>query len=66
MQPAEWQKSSFCGQGESCVHVTANDRTVLLTESADPAHAVLSTTPAAWNALLQSLSQAGRPGASHA
>ncbi|WP_037647611.1 DUF397 domain-containing protein [Streptomyces flavidovirens] len=58
---ADWQKSSFCGQGESCVHVAASDRTVLLTESADPAHAVLSTTPTAWNALLQSLSQAGRP-----
>ncbi|MGW0563078.1 DUF397 domain-containing protein [Streptomyces sp. NPDC003016] len=60
MHTAEWQKSSFCGQGESCVHVAADDRTVLLTESADPAHAVLSTTPTAWKALIQSLAP-GRP-----
>ncbi|MBT2525277.1 DUF397 domain-containing protein [Streptomyces sp. ISL-99] len=59
MQTAEWQKSSFCGQGESCLHVAANGRTVLLTESADPAHAVLSTTPTTWQALIQSLTPGG-------
>ncbi len=40
----EWQKSSYCGQGESCVHVAAEDSTVLLTESADPSGAVLRMT----------------------
>ncbi|MBT2489073.1 DUF397 domain-containing protein [Streptomyces sp. ISL-96] len=52
MQTAEWQKSSFCGQGESCVHVAANRQAVLLTESADPSHATLNTTPATLAALL--------------
>ncbi|NGO79861.1 DUF397 domain-containing protein [Streptomyces sp. YC504] len=37
----DWQKSSYCGQGESCVHVAADDATVLLMESADPSGAVL-------------------------
>ncbi|MGH4033936.1 DUF397 domain-containing protein [Actinomycetota bacterium Odt1-20B] len=50
----QWQKSSYCGQGDSCVHVAANGAgTVHLTESADPTRAILSTTPSALAALLR-------------
>ncbi|WP_133912109.1 DUF397 domain-containing protein [Streptomyces sp. NBC_00582] len=54
MSSYAWQKSSYCGQGESCVHISADPhpRTIHLTESADPSHAVLTTTPAAFAALL--------------
>ncbi|MEU1183514.1 DUF397 domain-containing protein [Streptomyces sp. NPDC005820] len=68
-----WQKSSYCAQGESCVHVTAaaqkssycqegeacvhisadpHPHSIHLTESADPSQTVLTTTPAAFAALL--------------
>ncbi|MFD5515802.1 DUF397 domain-containing protein [Streptomyces sp. NPDC127066] len=52
-----WQKSSHCQEGEACLHVAASGsaETVHLTESADPARAVLSTTPAAFGALLRAL-----------
>ncbi|MEV1068740.1 DUF397 domain-containing protein [Streptomyces sp. NPDC050263] len=54
-----WQKSSYCGQGESCVHIsaTADPGAIHLTESADPARSVLSTTPAAFAALLDAFSR---------
>ncbi|MFI1734269.1 DUF397 domain-containing protein [Streptomyces acidicola] len=50
-----WQKSSYCGQGESCVHISASPTSVHLTESADPTQAVLSAPPAAFRALLRTL-----------
>ncbi|MFI5676692.1 DUF397 domain-containing protein [Streptomyces cellulosae] len=70
-----WQKSSYCAQGESCVHVAATAQrssycqegeacihisapypaSIHLTESADPAKAVLTTGPVAFGALLSML-----------
>ncbi|MER5467871.1 DUF397 domain-containing protein [Streptomyces sp. NPDC002685] len=57
MDTHEWQKSSYCQEGEACLHVAAvtTAETVHLTESADPAHSILSTTPAAFGALLRVL-----------
>ncbi|MET9655488.1 DUF397 domain-containing protein [Streptomyces sp. NPDC006510] len=56
-----WQKSSYCGEGESCIHVAAPaSGTVDLTESADPTGAVLRTTPAAWAALVRILKEGHR------
>ncbi|MFI6944198.1 DUF397 domain-containing protein [Streptomyces sp. NPDC050418] len=40
-----WQKSSYCGEGESCVHVAREGAVVLLTESADPSGAVHRIPP---------------------
>ncbi|WP_199552753.1 DUF397 domain-containing protein [Streptomyces sp. N35] len=56
----EWQKSSYCGQGESCVHVAADDATVLLTESADPSGAVHRMDRAEFGDLLADI-KAGAP-----
>ncbi|MGX1671212.1 DUF397 domain-containing protein [Streptomyces sp. NPDC055400] len=54
MPDLTWQKSSYCAQGNSCVHIAADqDGAVLLTESADPAGAVLTATPAAFAALVR-------------
>ncbi|WP_335941609.1 DUF397 domain-containing protein [Streptomyces sp. PTD5-9] len=67
-----WQRSSYCGEGESCVHVAAPTAgTVWLTESGDPAGPVLRTTPGAWAAFVRTVKQrpagrspeASRPGA---
>ncbi|KUO10842.1 DUF397 domain-containing protein [Streptomyces sp. DSM 15324] len=51
------QKSSYCAQGEACVHISTapHAHTIHLTESADPAHTVLSATPTAFAALLRTL-----------
>ncbi|MFD5633386.1 DUF397 domain-containing protein [Streptomyces sp. NPDC127077] len=57
-----WQKSSHCQEGDACLHVAVSGvaETVHLTESADPAHSILSTTPAAFGALLRVLRGDGR------
>ncbi|MFI5773361.1 DUF397 domain-containing protein [Streptomyces sp. NPDC051658] len=53
MSSPAWQKSSYCAQGNSCVHVTAPaPGAVSLTESGDPTGAILHTTPTAWAALV--------------
>ncbi|MFH8518784.1 DUF397 domain-containing protein [Streptomyces gelaticus] len=58
MSSPTWQKSSYCAQGNSCVHVAAlSPGTVGLTESADPAGAVLRTTPDAWAAFVRTLKE---------
>ncbi|MEU6991740.1 DUF397 domain-containing protein [Streptomyces sp. NPDC046465] len=50
----DWQKSSYCAQGNSCVHVAATaSRTVELTESSDPSGAILTAAPAAFAALIR-------------
>lgn len=55
MPTPHWQKSSYCQEGEACVHISADPTTIHLTESADPAQAVLDTTPSAFGALIRSL-----------
>ncbi|KUN80202.1 DUF397 domain-containing protein [Streptomyces griseoruber] len=50
-----WQKSSYCSEGNSCVHIATTPRTIHLTESADPREAILTTTPAAFLSLLTAL-----------
>ncbi len=57
MPTTTWQKSSYCGEGESCVHIAALDAppTIHLTESGDPAGTVLDATPTAFTALIHIL-----------
>jgi hypothetical protein len=51
MKP-DWQKSSYCSEGASCVHVATGAETIHLTESSDPTGAILSAAPTAFGALL--------------
>ncbi|WP_371633178.1 DUF397 domain-containing protein [Streptomyces sp. NBC_01259] len=51
------QRSSYCAQGEACLHVAAHKGKVRLTESGDPSGAILRTTPAALDALLRTLKE---------
>jgi hypothetical protein len=54
-----WQKSSYCAQGEACLHVAAaHHGAVHLTESSDPTGATLRTTPSAWAALIRTVKEA--------
>lgn len=56
MSVRTWQRSSYCAQGNSCVHVAAPaPGAVCLTESGDPTGAILRTTPAAWAALVRAV-----------
>ncbi|WP_307125781.1 DUF397 domain-containing protein [Streptomyces sp. B1I3] len=57
MTVSDWQKSSYCAQGEACVHVGSSPGTVALTESSDPTGAILRTTPTAWAALIRSVKE---------
>jgi len=63
MSPQGWQKSSYCQEGDACVHISASTTptTIHLTESADPAQTVLTTAPAAFGALLETLKAFKRP-----
>ncbi|MFD5265441.1 Scr1 family TA system antitoxin-like transcriptional regulator [Streptomyces sp. NPDC058335] len=45
MHTYTWQKSSYCGQGESCVHTASSPATIHLTESAEPAQPVVTAAP---------------------
>ncbi|MGW1912944.1 DUF397 domain-containing protein [Streptomyces sp. NPDC002076] len=56
-----WQKSSYCPEGNSCIHVAATPGTIHMTESADPTGAVLTTTPAAFATLLTALKKEPAP-----
>ncbi|GAA3368233.1 hypothetical protein GCM10020367_05770 [Streptomyces sannanensis] len=59
-----WQKSSYCSEGDSCLHAAATpDSTIKLTESADPARVILSTTPTTWAAWLQAIKEGQNPAA---
>ncbi|MGW0535945.1 DUF397 domain-containing protein [Streptomyces sp. NPDC003032] len=52
MSQSNWQKSSYCAQGNSCVYVASDaSGTVHLTESSDPTGAILTAAPAAFAAL---------------
>ncbi|MDN3028818.1 DUF397 domain-containing protein [Streptomyces sp. S.PB5] len=50
-----WQKSSYCSEGASCIHVAAGPTTVHLTESSDPTEAILTATPATFTTFLTTL-----------
>ncbi|MEW2397914.1 DUF397 domain-containing protein [Streptomyces sp. NPDC046862] len=52
-----WQKSSYCSEGASCVHIATTTKAIHLTESGDPSTAILKATPAAFNALLTTLKE---------
>ncbi|MET7599282.1 DUF397 domain-containing protein [Streptomyces sp. NPDC005481] len=61
MSTLNWQRSSYCAQGNSCLHVAADNATgtIHLTESGDPAGAILTTTPDTFRTLLRSLKSPG-------
>jgi hypothetical protein len=50
-----WQKSSYCSEGASCIHIATTPHTIHLTESGDPRGAILTTAPATFRTLLTAL-----------
>ncbi|WP_405536814.1 DUF397 domain-containing protein [Streptomyces sp. NBC_00075] len=58
MPATTWQKSSYCAQGEACVHISVTAETVLLSDSATPSpSAILTTTHPAFTALIRMLTK---------
>ncbi|MFJ8887974.1 DUF397 domain-containing protein [Streptomyces sp. NPDC102402] len=57
MTTPHWRKSSYCAQGEACLHVAADQGSVALTESSDPTGAILRTSPAALAALIRTVKE---------
>ncbi|MGW1899873.1 DUF397 domain-containing protein [Streptomyces hirsutus] len=55
MRTTHRQKSSYCDEGESCVHVAATARAIRITESADPSGAIPTATPDDFLTLVQAL-----------
>ncbi|QNP64037.1 DUF397 domain-containing protein [Streptomyces genisteinicus] len=55
-----WQKSSYCGEGESCVHVSRPHGTIEIAESSEPKGFTIRTTPAAFTTLVDAIKQDGR------
>ncbi|MBR8642231.1 DUF397 domain-containing protein [Streptomyces tuirus] len=59
MSTHRWRKSSYCQEGEACVHISITPRSIHLTDRADPPRPVLTTSPAAFGALLDALKAHG-------
>ncbi|MEU5347493.1 MULTISPECIES: DUF397 domain-containing protein [unclassified Streptomyces] len=57
MTPHAWQKSSYCSEGDSCIHMTSTAEALHLTESGDPAHSILGASPKAFAALIHVLKE---------
>ncbi|WP_324783320.1 DUF397 domain-containing protein [Streptomyces sp. H51] len=55
MSPYRWQKSSYCQEGDACVHISATPAAIHLTDRAAPPRPVLTTSPAAFAALLRAV-----------
>jgi hypothetical protein len=59
----DWQKSSYCQEGDACLHVATTAETVHLTESSDLTRSILSTTPGTFETFILTLKD-GRHGSS--
>ncbi|MGW3952957.1 DUF397 domain-containing protein, partial [Streptomyces sp. NPDC004752] len=55
MSQNRWQKSSYCQEGDACVHISTASTTIHLTDRPTPPQTVLTTSPAAFTALLHAL-----------
>ena len=52
MSPQRWHKSSYCQEGDACVHISITPTAVHLTDRPDPPQTVLTAGPAAFAALI--------------
>ncbi|MFD4600052.1 DUF397 domain-containing protein [Streptomyces sp. NPDC058464] len=54
MSTRRWRKSSYCQEGEACVHISATSTAIRLAD-ADPPRAVVTVRAEAFNALIDLL-----------
>ncbi|MFJ1992676.1 DUF397 domain-containing protein [Streptomyces asiaticus] len=54
MSARDWQKSSFSGEGNACLYVSALDSATIRLRESDEPETILTTTPTALSALIRS------------
>ncbi|WAP58223.1 DUF397 domain-containing protein [Streptomyces sp. S465] len=59
MSTHDWRKSSFSGEGNACLYVSAPDNATIRLRESDEPDTILTTTPTALAALIRS-AKAGR------
>ncbi|MFD8091637.1 DUF397 domain-containing protein [Streptomyces malaysiensis] len=59
MSARDWQKSSFSGEGNACLYVSAPDGATIRLRESDEPNTILTTNPTALSALIRS-AKAGR------
>ncbi|MCC4319206.1 DUF397 domain-containing protein [Streptomyces malaysiensis] len=59
MSARDWQKSSFSGEGNACLYVSAPDSATIRLRESDEPNTILTTNPTALSALIRS-AKAGR------
>ncbi|MFE2188207.1 DUF397 domain-containing protein [Streptomyces sp. NPDC059455] len=59
MSTRDWQKSSFSGEGNACLYVSALDSATIRLRESDEPDTILTTNPTALSALIRS-AKAGR------
>lgn len=55
MSTRRWRKSSYCQEGEACVHISTTPTAIHLTDRDTPPRPVLTLSPAAFTTLLDLL-----------
>ncbi|MFD0315671.1 DUF397 domain-containing protein [Streptomyces flavalbus] len=55
MTPHRWQKSSYCQEGDACVHIAAAPDAIHFTDRPEPPHPTLTLTPTAFRTFLRAL-----------
>lgn len=55
MSTHRWQKSSYCQEGDACVHISTTPTAIHLTDRDAPPRTVLTVDPVAFAALLRAL-----------
>ncbi|MCG7210585.1 DUF397 domain-containing protein [Streptomyces arenae] len=58
MSPHRWQKSSYCQEGDACVHISAGPALVRIAD-ADPPRSVLTVGAKAFGGLLDMVKSSG-------
>ncbi|MFD8284391.1 DUF397 domain-containing protein [Streptomyces solisilvae] len=54
MSARDWQKSSFSGEGNACLYVSAPDSATIRLRESDEPNTILTTDPTALRALIRS------------
>lgn len=55
MSAHRWKKSSYCQEGDACVHISVTPHAIHLTDRPTPPQTVLTVGPAAFTCLLGAL-----------
>ncbi|MBO4257264.1 DUF397 domain-containing protein [Streptomyces griseorubiginosus] len=58
MSPQRWLKSTYCQEGDACVHISPTPTAIHIADD-DPPRTVLTVSPVAFGALVELLKSSG-------